>query len=65
MSRLFALGGQSIGASTSASVLMMNIQDWFPLELILEIFWYFVQQAYALLYTHVNELRVLDPYRTK
>ena len=33
MSRLFASGGQSIGASASASVLPMNIQDWFPLEL--------------------------------
>jgi len=31
MSRLFASGGQSIGASTSASVLPMNIQDWFSL----------------------------------
>ena len=30
-SRLFASGGQSIGASASASVLPMNIQDWFPL----------------------------------
>ena len=25
-------GGQSIGVSASASVLPMNIQDWFPLE---------------------------------
>ena len=33
MSQLFASGGQSIGASASASVLPMNIQDWFPLEL--------------------------------
>ena len=31
MSQLFALGGQSIGVSASASVLPMNIQDWFPL----------------------------------
>ena len=31
MSRVFVLGGQSIGASASASVLPMNIQDWFPL----------------------------------
>ena len=31
MSQFFASGGQSIGASTSASVLPMNIQDWFPL----------------------------------
>ena len=27
----FASNGQSIGASASASVLPMNIQDWFPL----------------------------------
>ena len=33
MSRLFASGGQSIGASASASVLPMNIQEWFPLGL--------------------------------
>ena len=30
-SQFFASGGQSIGASASASVLLMNIQDWFPL----------------------------------
>ena len=28
----FASGGQSIGVSASASVLPMNIQDWFPLR---------------------------------
>ena len=33
MSWLFVSGGQSIGASASSSVLPMNIQDWFPLEL--------------------------------
>ena len=33
VSRLFASGGQSIGASASASVLPMNIQGWFPLGL--------------------------------
>ena len=33
VSWLFASGGQSIGDSASASVLPMNIQDWFPLEL--------------------------------
>ena len=33
MSQLFVSGGQSIGASASASVLPMNIQDWFPLGL--------------------------------
>ena len=31
MSRLFASGSQSTGVSASASVLPMNIQDWFPL----------------------------------
>ena len=31
ISQLFSLGGQSIGASASASVLPMNIQDWFSL----------------------------------
>ena len=30
-SQLFASDGQSIGVSASASVLPMNIQDWFPL----------------------------------
>ena len=33
MSQLFASGGPSIGVSASASVLPMNIQDWFPLGL--------------------------------
>ena len=31
-SQFFASGGQSIRASASASVLPINIQDWFPLE---------------------------------
>ena len=33
MSQFFVSGGQSIGASASAPVLPVNIQDWFPLEL--------------------------------
>ena len=33
MSQFFASGGQSIGASALASVLPMNIPDWFPLGL--------------------------------
>ena len=33
MSQLFSSGSQSIGALASASVLSMNIQDWFPLQL--------------------------------
>ena len=32
ISQFFSSGGQSIGASASASVLPMIIQDWFPLE---------------------------------
>ena len=32
ISQFFASGGQSIGASASASVLPMNIQDCFPLD---------------------------------
>ena len=31
MNQFFTSGGQSIGVSASASVLPMNIQDWFPL----------------------------------
>ena len=31
MSQFFSSGDQSIGVSASASVLPMNIQDWFPL----------------------------------
>ena len=34
VSQLFPSGGQSIGASVSASVFLMNIQAWLPLELI-------------------------------
>ena len=33
MSQFFASGGQMIGASALASVLLKNIQDWFPLGL--------------------------------
>ena len=33
MSRLFTSGGQSTGASASASVFSVNIQGWFPLGL--------------------------------
>ena len=34
MSQVFASGGQSIAVSVSASILPMNIQDWFPLGLL-------------------------------
>ena len=33
MSRFFTSGGQSIGVAVSVSVLPMNIEDWFSLEL--------------------------------
>ena len=33
VSQFFTSGGQSIGASAPSSVLLMNIQDWFPLGL--------------------------------
>ena len=42
MSHFFASGGQNIGASASASVLPMNIQDWYSLgltDLILQSKW--------------------------
>ena len=32
VSQFFTSGGQSIGVSASKSVLLMNIQDWFPLR---------------------------------
>ena len=38
MTQLFASCGQNIGVSASASVLPMNIQDWFPLGLTGRIF---------------------------
>ena len=33
MSQLFTSGGQSIGASASSSIFLINIQGWFPLAL--------------------------------
>ena len=33
MNQFFASGGQNIGTSASASIFLMNIQDWFPLGL--------------------------------
>ena len=32
-SQLFTSSGQSLGTSVSASDILMNVQDWFPLEL--------------------------------
>ena len=39
MNHFFTSGGQNIGASASASVLPVNIQDWFPLGLTGLILW--------------------------
>ena len=36
VSRCFPSGGRSIAVSASASVLSVNIQDWFPLQLLVE-----------------------------
>ena len=38
VNQLFSWGGQGVGAPTSASVLPMNIQDWFLLRLTVLIF---------------------------
>ena len=49
MSQLFSSGGQSNGASASASVLPVNTQDWFPLGWIaffLELFLHWSPVAY-------------------
>ena len=40
VSRFFESGGQSIGVSASASLLAMNIQEWFPLGFIQD--WFLV-----------------------
>ena len=56
VSSLFASGGQNIGASASASVLLMNIQDWFPLGLTGLISYILYSYAY------INMGRVVSPY---
>ena len=48
MSQLFASSGQSIGASASAPVHPMNIQNWFPLGL-------------SHLYTYISSLLIIPP----
>ena len=60
MSRFFSSGGRSIGAgaSASASVLPMNIQDWFPLGLtgLNHIY------IYIYIYTHMLLLLLLSRF---
>ena len=36
MSQFFVSSGQSVGVSASASILPMNVQDWFPLGWLIE-----------------------------
>ena len=55
MSQFFTSGGQSIGVSASASVLLMNIQDWFPLGNILCMFFLGVLWHYVL-YLHLSAI---------
>ena len=59
MSQFFASGGQSIRVSASASVLPMNIQDWFPLGLT---GWIFLQSKglSSLLQHHSSKASVLQ-----
>ena len=45
MSHLFASGGQSVGASASASVFTMNIQGLFPLRLTVQALFMFLHQT--------------------
>ena len=53
MSWLFASGGQRLGASTSASLLSMNIQGWFPLGLT-----YLILHSKGLLQHHSSKAAV-------
>ena len=55
MSQFFTLSGQSIGVSASASVLPMNIQDWFPLG------WTgLILQSKSLLQNHSKKASILQ-----
>ena len=55
MSQFFASSVQSVGASASASVLPMNIQDWFPLGLTDWIFLQSKRLSRVLSYTTVQK----------
>ena len=58
MSQLFASGGQSIRVSASASVLPMNIQDWFPLG------WIPIKLPMAF-FTEVKQKKIHNSYENK
>ena len=73
MSRLFASGGQSTGASASASDLPMNIQGWFPLVLIdllavqgtrKSLLWHYNSKASILQRSAFFVVQVSHPYMT-
>ena len=74
MSWLFASGGQSIGASASASVPPMSHQDWFPLGLTVlisllskgysRVFPSTVQKASILPHSAFFMIQLLHPYLT-
>ena len=51
MSQFFASDGQSIGVSASASVLPMNIQDWFPLGKLIFSAFFIVQLSHPYITT--------------
>ena len=59
MSQFFTSGGQSIGAS--ASVLPMNIQDWFPLGLTFVWSPYSPRTLKSLLQHHSSKASILQP----
>ena len=59
MNQFFASGGQSIGASASALVFPMNIQDWFPLGWTGLIFFAVPETLKSLLQHHSSKLSIL------
>ena len=61
MSWLFASGGQSIGTSASSSVLLMNIQDLFPLGLTGSVFFKGDFKEFVYLWTGFNTTSLSKP----
>ena len=74
MSQIFPSAGQSIGASASASVFPMNIQDWFPLgwtglisllsKGLIRVFSNTTVQPSILLHSAFFTVQLSDPYMT-
>ena len=69
MSQFFASGGQSIGVSASASILPMNIQDWFPLGWTGWISWQIDGESFLRLQNHCRcwlqpwNLKIFAPWK--